>query len=200
MYRIRDGVDSSRSLVLKRHRDAGTARRARLVRERWLPVLGLEARCPRVLGTAADRHGRWVWQVYEDLGNETLLARPDRGRLGAAVDLIAELHTRAAGHPLLCQVRAAGADYGMHYFTSALHDADRAPVGAQQLYEWTDDQGRKHFTDNINRVPEQYRSQVTGLGSITATPEQLAREAARRRQDPAQTRRWQTRRDGGDER
>ncbi|HEV8265525.1 MAG TPA: phosphotransferase [Gemmatimonadales bacterium] len=126
VYRIRDGADDARSLVLKRHKDAGDARRARLVCERWLPALGFEGCCPRVLGTAADRHGRWVWQLYEDFGIDTLLTRPDRPRLGAAVDLIADLHTRATGHPLLCQVRADGADYGVHHFWSALRDADRA--------------------------------------------------------------------------
>ena len=126
VYRVRDGGDPSRSLVLKRHRDAGDARRARLVRERWLPALGLETSCPLVLGTAADRHGRWVWQLYEDFGVDTLLTRPDRAHLTAAIDVIAELHTRAAGHPLLCQVRAAGGDYGVHHFWSALGDAERA--------------------------------------------------------------------------
>jgi aminoglycoside/choline kinase family phosphotransferase len=126
VYRIRDGTDSARSLVLKRHKDAGDARRARLVCERWLPALGFEACCPRVLGTAADRHGRWVWQLYEDFGIDTLLTRPDRARLGAAVDLIAELHRRGADHPVLCQVRADGADYGVHHFSAAMRDADRA--------------------------------------------------------------------------
>jgi aminoglycoside/choline kinase family phosphotransferase len=126
VYRIDDGAGSGRSLVLKRHVDPANARRARLVSECWLPALGLEACCPLVLGAAADRHGRWIWQLYEDFGTDTLRDHPDRARLGAAIDLIAEIHTRAAGHPLLGQARGAGADYGIHYFSSALRDADRA--------------------------------------------------------------------------
>lgn len=126
VYRLRDGADPMRSLVLKRHKDASDARRARLVHERWLPALGIDACCPRVLGTAADRYGRWVWQLYEDCGVDTLLTRADPARLGAAVDRIAELHTRATGHPVLCQVRAAASDYGVHHFEAAVRDAKRA--------------------------------------------------------------------------
>jgi hypothetical protein len=126
VYRIRDAANPVLSLVIKRHTNTPDARRARFVSERWLPALGLEACCPRVLGAAADRYGRWVWHFYEDFGVDTLLARPDRARLGAAIDFVADMHARAADHPLLCQVRAVGVDYGIHYFSSALGDADRA--------------------------------------------------------------------------
>ena len=32
---------------------------------------------------------------------------------------------------------------------------------ANTLYKWTDDQGQTHFTDNIDKVPEEYRNQVS---------------------------------------
>src|SRR5207302_100331 len=87
------------------------ARAARLVAERWLPALGLGERCPRLLAAAAQREGRWVWHVYEDLRSETLADRCERPRLEAAVDLIAQLHTRGAGHPLLPEVRWLARDH-----------------------------------------------------------------------------------------
>jgi nucleoside-diphosphate-sugar epimerase len=77
----------------------------RLVVDRWLPAVGLGDRCAPLLATAAARQGRWVWQLYEDLGDETLDRCPERTRVESAVDLVAELHTRAAGHPLLPEVR-----------------------------------------------------------------------------------------------
>src|SRR2546425_1566200 len=52
-----------------------------------------------------------------------------------------------------------------------------------QLYEWTDEQGRKNFTDNPNRVPEKYRSNATQLPGVQATPDTIRRDAERRRRD-----------------
>ena len=112
----------SRSVVLKRL-DPAVAQRNRLVAERWLPALGLGDRCARLLGTAADRRGDCVWHVYEDLGAETLAARLDPERVRATVDLIAELHTRAARHPVLPDVRRYGGGLGLPYFTANVHDA-----------------------------------------------------------------------------
>src|SRR5947199_330812 len=74
VYRLRVGGGSDRTLVLKRHTPA-IAHTDRLVAERWLPALGLGERCPRLLAAAAQREGRWVWHVYEDLRSETLADR-----------------------------------------------------------------------------------------------------------------------------
>src|SRR3989442_361910 len=131
VYRLRIGSGPSRALVLKRHAPA-IAQTDRLVVERWLPALGLVDRCPRLLATAAQREGRWVWHVYEDLGSETLADRREPQCLEAAVDLIAELHTRGAGHPLLPEVRWHGRDHGVPFFTANLRDsiaALEAPAG-----------------------------------------------------------------------
>jgi aminoglycoside phosphotransferase (APT) family kinase protein len=110
------------SLILKRLRPA-TAQTDRLVAERWLPALGLADRCPRLVGAAASRDGRWVWHVYEDLGHETIAVDRQPERLGAAIDFIAELHTRAAGHPLLPEVRWGAREQGAHFFIANLRDA-----------------------------------------------------------------------------
>jgi len=120
VYRLHMG--SGQSLVLKRL-DLATAQTDRLVAERWLPALGFGDRCPRILGTAAPRDGRWIWHVYEDLGHETLAVDRRPERLAAAIDFIADLHTRAAAHPVLPEVRWRARDQGAHFFTANLRDA-----------------------------------------------------------------------------
>src|SRR5262245_54778430 len=119
VYRLHLG---RQSLVLKRLKPA-TAQTDRLVVERRLPELGFGARCPRLLGSAALRDGRWIWNVHEDLGEETLAVDRQPERLAAAVDFIAELHTRWEGHPLLPEIRWRARDQGAHYFTANLRDA-----------------------------------------------------------------------------
>lgn len=127
VYRLQTEVSGQvRSLVLKRS-DPRPARRALLVAQRWLPAIGLGDSCPQVLGTAADPHGEWVWQVYEDLGDSTLdEAKADRDRVAAAVDLIAELHVRSAGHSVLSECRQYGEDLGAAYYAANVRDAIHA--------------------------------------------------------------------------
>jgi hypothetical protein len=125
VYRLEMEPDAGRrSLVLKRCEPA-IAQLSRRVVEHWLPAIGLGDHCARLLATAAERQGRWVWQVYEDLGDESLARYADRPRVEAAVDLVAELHTRAAAHPLLPEVRHYGADRGLLFFTGNVGDAVR---------------------------------------------------------------------------
>src|SRR5437763_10568024 len=70
VYRLSIGSNGrARSVVLKRF-DPWLARRNALLARRWLPAIGLGDRCPRLLATAADRRGEWVWHVYEDIGEE----------------------------------------------------------------------------------------------------------------------------------
>src|SRR5439155_405772 len=109
--------------VLKRF-DPWLARRNELVLRRWLPALGLEERAPRLLATAAERHGGCVWHVYEDLGEGALdPAHPDPERVGVVVALIAELHTRAAGHALVPECRHFCGNLGAPFFAANLADA-----------------------------------------------------------------------------
>src|SRR5207249_9442845 len=124
VYRLSIGTNGrARSVVLKRF-DPWLARRNELVARRWLPALGLGDRCPRLLATAADRRGEWVWHVYEDIGEEAVdAAHPDPARVSAVVDLIAELHIRAAGHPLLPECRHFCGDLGAPFFSANVRDA-----------------------------------------------------------------------------
>src|SRR5207237_1920727 len=101
IYRLRVyGILEPRSINLKRT-EPPIAHLNRLVAERWLPALRLGDHCAALIATAADRDGRWVWQIYEDLGDDTLERRSDRPRVGATTDVIAKLHARGAGHALL---------------------------------------------------------------------------------------------------
>src|SRR5204862_179885 len=59
------------------------------------------------------------------LGDETLDRCPERSRVESAVELVAELHTRAAAHPLLPEVRHHSKDLGLSFFVSNLADAIR---------------------------------------------------------------------------
>src|SRR2546425_2735755 len=95
VYRLRIGSAPDHTLVLKLLRP-GIAETDRLVAERWLPALGLGDRCPRLLGAAAQRDGCGIWHVYEDVGHESLAVRREPSCLAAAIDLLVELHTRAA--------------------------------------------------------------------------------------------------------
>jgi len=122
VYRLQMEGGPWGSVVLKRLEPA-VAQRARLLAERWLPALGLSERCARLLGAAAEPGGGSVWHVYEDLGNETLAERPTPERVAATVDLLAELHTRAARHSVLPDARQYGGDRGMAYFTANVSDA-----------------------------------------------------------------------------
>src|ERR671931_783435 len=125
VYRLRVGSGPGHTFVLKLLRPA-IAQTDRFVAERWLPALGLGDRCPRLLGAAAQRDGCGVWHIYEDIGHESLAVQREPWCLAAAVDLLVELHTRAAVHPLLPEVRWRARDHGAPFFTSSLRDAIRA--------------------------------------------------------------------------
>ncbi|HYX83018.1 MAG TPA: phosphotransferase [Gemmatimonadales bacterium] len=119
-----------RSVVVKRL-DSAVAQRTRLAAERWLPSLGLADGCARLLGVAAESRGDVVWHVYEDLGDETLAARPDPERVAVAVDLVARLHTHSAAHAVIPDARRYCADLGIAYFAANVRDAIAALDGLQ---------------------------------------------------------------------
>ena len=131
VYRLRLAVNGlERSAVIKVS-DPALARRTRLVVERWLPAVGLEESGPPLLGVAAERNGERVWQVFEDLGDWILDERaPDPASVEVAVELIARVHTRFAGHALLAECRLWGSDFGSYAYASNVRDALR---GLEQL-------------------------------------------------------------------
>src|SRR5205814_186922 len=122
VYRLKVGDAPGRALVLKRHPPA-VAQADRLVAERWLPAIDLADGCPQLLTAVAEREGCWVWHVYEDLGDGNLAGERLPWRLDAAVDFMAQLHVRAARHPLVPEVRWRARDHGVSFFTANLRDA-----------------------------------------------------------------------------
>lgn len=126
VYRLRFEVDGqSHSVIAKRFWPSrGLRERAALTR--WMPAVGLGAHVPKLLGTAAENTGRLTWHVYEDAGDWTL----DRGsfdpdRVRDAIELIAQVHVRFAGHRLLGEIRAGG-DRGANFFAACVRDAANA--------------------------------------------------------------------------
>ncbi|MBI3978561.1 MAG: phosphotransferase [Chloroflexi bacterium] len=112
-----------RSLIVKRL-NPGIAQRNQLVATRWLPAIDLSQGGPPIVGVAAERSGRCVWHVYQDLGDCALEAKqPDPKRVEAAVALIARIHTRFVGHALLPECRLYGDDFGISFYASNVRDA-----------------------------------------------------------------------------
>ena len=126
VFRLSFVIDGqTRSVVVKRLKPE-IARRNELVAQRWLPAIGLGESAPTLLGTVAERSGSCVWHVYEDLGPWELDPhQPDRARVQTAVELIARVHARFAGHPLLAEVRLHGGDFGIQFYESNVRDALR---------------------------------------------------------------------------
>jgi Phosphotransferase enzyme family len=119
VYRLRfDGLVAPASVVVKRLAP-GRARANELVARRWLPAVGLEWACARLRGVVHELSGSAVWHIYEDVAGSGLDAGlPDPKMVGPVVELIAELHTRFAGHALLAECREHGGDLGMGFFTA----------------------------------------------------------------------------------
>ena len=148
VYRVRFAINGqTRSVVIKRL-EPEIARRNELVAKRWLPAVGLDGSGPPLLGSVAARSGVCVWHVYDDLGSCELGPReidrePDRERLGAAVEVIAQMHTRFAGHALLGEVRLRGGDLGIHFYERNVRDA------ASALRAWQPPTAQRALRDRL---------------------------------------------------
>jgi thiamine kinase-like enzyme len=124
VFRLRFVVDGrTRNVIIKRLKP-DIARRNELVAKRWLPAIGLGNGGLPLLGNVAERSGRCVWHIYDDLGRHELDPHtPDRGHVSVAVELIARMHTQFAKHALLGEVRLNGGDLGIHFYDSNVRDA-----------------------------------------------------------------------------
>jgi hypothetical protein len=138
-----DAGGLTRSLVVK-CLDPEFAQRNQFVTKRWLPAVGLGECGPVILGAAAERRGECVWHIYEDFGDWSLdTADPDPEQVAAVVELIVQVHTRFARHPLLSECRRYGGDLGIYFYSSNVRDAIRAleslgPLGAELTLERLD--------------------------------------------------------------
>ena len=108
------------SVIVKRLKPAA-ARMNELVATRWLPAVGLERLAVKPLASKVDPDGTRAWLVYEDLGDSTLATCPEQAE--AAVEAVAQLHARLAGHYLLAECRLAGQSRGGDFHASSFKDA-----------------------------------------------------------------------------
>jgi Phosphotransferase enzyme family len=124
VYRLRIETNgATRSLIVKRL-EPEIAKRNCLVAKRWLPAIGLGENGPPLLGNAAERNCRCVWQIYEDLGDWGLReSSPKPECVKAVVELVAKMHARFAGHPLLAECRLWGGELGTHFYSTSVRDA-----------------------------------------------------------------------------
>jgi hypothetical protein len=183
--RVEAGPDV-RSFIVKRFSRPHVAQRNQLVSTHWFPAVGLTGTVPVLLAVAAERSGRRVWHIYEDLGDSTLAgdhggkARDrifplDPDRIEPAVALIARIHARFAGHPLLAECRLYGDDFGSHFFVSAVRDAIRAldallAAGHDQAGVWTE--GWCRLLATLHDLRRQQADRIEALARF-AGPETL---------------------------
>src|SRR3989442_9841532 len=126
-YRVRFVIDGWIRAVVVEWMKPAAAQRNQLVINRWLPAIGLGDNGPTLLGVAAEPNGQGTWHVYGDFGVRALdPSRPDLQGMRAAVGLIAQVHTRFAGHLLLPECRLLGRDLGINFYASTVRDALRA--------------------------------------------------------------------------
>jgi Ser/Thr protein kinase RdoA (MazF antagonist) len=132
IYRLSFEINGEiRSMVVKGMKPE-IAWRNHLVIKRWLPAVGLAEHIPQLLTSASESSGIFVWQVYEDLGDEPLDKwQHNPAYVKAAVELIARLHRRFAGHPLLGECRLWGGDLGIHFYEVSVRDAIHGLEGLQ---------------------------------------------------------------------
>jgi Phosphotransferase enzyme family len=124
VYRLRFKANGQALSFVAKCLEPQGGQRNELVARRWLPSAGLGDAGPPLLAVAAERHGRCVWHVYEDLGDWGLDGRnPDPARFTAMVELLAQIHSRFVGHPCLGAFRLWGGDKGTHFFISSVCDA-----------------------------------------------------------------------------
>jgi hypothetical protein len=111
--------------VIAKRMGPRTAEGNRLLAERWLPAVGLAEIGPPLIATLADGDGRWLWQLYTDLGERSLADVPGADSLPACevAEIVAEVHARFTHHPLLPECRIALGDRGAHFLEVNVRDA-----------------------------------------------------------------------------
>jgi phosphotransferase family enzyme len=124
VYRLRFAINGRVcSLIVKFVKPQNT-QRSELAAKRWLPAVGLGDHGPGLLASVTERSGDCVWQVYEDFGDNELNCRqPDPERVSATLQLVVQVHTRFAGHPLLGEIRMYGRELGIPFYESTVRDA-----------------------------------------------------------------------------
>jgi Phosphotransferase enzyme family len=148
VYRVVVESAAARHSLIAKRMDSRTAEGNRLLVERWLPAVGLAEIGPPLLATWSDGEGRWLWQLYEDLGDNAIEGAA--GDSGAARDVaraVAQLHGRFAGHPLLPECRLRLGDRGALFLEANARDA--LAVAERILAEQSPRAGRAELCERI---------------------------------------------------
>ena len=144
VYQLTLTTGEPASVVMKR-REPGAAHRDRLLVRRWLPAVGLAGAGPSLLATVCEQDGDAAWSVYEWLDGPSLdRIRTDTGDIDRLVDVVASMHVRFAGHPLMAEVRHYGAHLGRDAYAGQLDDAMLALSAARR-----DPAVRRHLADAL---------------------------------------------------
>jgi Phosphotransferase enzyme family len=124
VYGIAIATPRQRLEIVAKRLTPPLANRNQLVMERWLPAAGLEYIAPKLLGVAAERAGRAVWHLYEDLGRSNLEDSPStRHEVHVAIEMVADLHARFAGDHILAECWMWGEDHGMAFYDHSVRHA-----------------------------------------------------------------------------
>jgi Phosphotransferase enzyme family len=156
VYRLHFDVLAGPDSVVAKCLSPRRARANELVAQRWLPAVGLDSACPGLRGIVNERSGSVVWHIYEDVGGSGLdQGTPDPDRVGSVVELIAELHTRFAGHAFLPEAREYGVDgdLGIGFFTAQVARSSQAlnSIGSLGLTREQADL-RERLLDRVERL------------------------------------------------
>ena len=160
VFRLRFKIDDGERTWVAKRLKPEVGRRNELAARRWLPAVGLQDAGPALAGSVADTSGTCVWQVYEDLGDHELNpVNSDREAVQAAAELIAQIHTRFAGHALLGEIRLHGGDLGAHFLKSNVRDAIYAleSIKADPLHQPTRDRILQRLYILRNELPQRER-------------------------------------------
>lgn len=124
VYRMAIATSQQRMQIVAKRLTPSVAHRNQLTLERWLPGAGLAHAAPKLIGVAAERAGRVVWHLYEDLGGCSLVGcRSSQPEVEAAIQLIATLHARFAGDSVLSECRNWGESHGIAFYDENVRDA-----------------------------------------------------------------------------
>ncbi len=126
VYRLVFETENTIKSVIVKKLTPARAQLERTVIERWLPQVGLSDHGPPLIAAAAEKTGKFIWHIYEDIGDSSLVnyMQDDRVIL-EAVNLIAKIHTSFADHIILGECRITGGNYNINFYSSCILEAIR---------------------------------------------------------------------------
>ena len=172
VHRLRFEIADGIAAVVVKRLAARPARAVELALEHWLPEAGLGWACPRLRGVHDDRAAGQVWHVYEDVGGAPVdRSDPDPAEFEPLIELMADLHSRFAAHPLLAECRAHGEDLGSVFFTSHVTRCIEALAGIPATVAEHRDV-RERLLDRLERLQRE-REHRLAVQAACAGPDTL---------------------------